>query len=275
MLIGIIGIIVTAFFAWYFWKKRPPHAKEQEKEIAEIKVGINRIIEEVKDIKNYLDGWQKLPLTDEKRITFDKGLKAMKECNWNSAIDTFRGLLSDAKDNKKVALLNLIGNCFFHQGNLDQALGHYKESLDLAREINDKEGESANLGNIGVIYWKRGELDKALEYFEEGLKIDREMNRKEGIAATLGNIGLIYQTRGELDKALKYHEEALRVSKEIGYKEGEAANLGNIGLIYAKKGEKEKALFYFNRALEIFKQIGAQREIVITENNIRKLQKEK
>ena len=235
MLIGIIGIIVTAFFAWYFWKKRPPHAKEQEKEIAEIKVGINRIIEEVKDIKNYLDGWQKLPLTDEKRITFDKGLKAMKECNWNSAIDTFRGLLSDAKDNKKVALLNLIGNCFFHQGNLDQALGHYKESLDLAREINDKEGESANLGNIGVIYWKRGELDKALEYFEEGLKIDREMNRKEGIAATLGNIGLIY----------------------------------------AKKGEKEKALFYFNRALEIFKQIGAQREIAITENNIRKLQEEK
>ena len=275
MLIGIIGIIVTAFFAWYFWKKRPPHAKGQEKEIAEIKVGINRIIEEVKDIKNYLDGWQKLPLTDEKRITFDKGLKAMKECNWNSAIDTFRGLLSDAKDNKKVALLNLIGNCFFHQGNLDQALGHYKESLDLAREINDKEGEATNLGNIGLIYQARGELEKALKYHEEALRVSKEIGYKEGEAANLGNIGLIYQTRGELDKALKYHEEALKIYREMGNKEGEAQDLGNIGLIYAKKGDKEKALFYFNRALEIFKQIGAQREIVIIENNIRKLQEEK
>jgi hypothetical protein len=28
MLIGIIGIIVTAFFAWYFWWRKPPQKEK-------------------------------------------------------------------------------------------------------------------------------------------------------------------------------------------------------------------------------------------------------
>lgn len=188
---------------------------------------------------------------------FIKALEFMKAYKWEEAIALLRVALGETKkESSKAELLNLIGNCFSHQGELEQALGHYAESLDLAKAISDKQGIAANLGGIGQIYRIKGEPDKALEYFEEARGLYRETGNKEGEARQLGNAGSVFRIKGELDKALLYHNDAVKLDKETGNKEGEARQLGNIGLIYKTRKEPDTALKYLQNALDIQQRIG-------------------
>jgi tetratricopeptide (TPR) repeat protein len=322
----IIGIVATVFFglislfAWILPRKAKLHPKDKvidhlkgkietiEKQVKEANENI-KLIEKNLGIQIYADG---LPSADPSVFDpFAKGLKLMTEYKWDEAIAEFREAIKEAKASQLVALYSLIGYCYHLPGKSDLAVENYNKSLNLAREFQDKkgesialdklglvfqdkgdtnkalkyqeyalkivreigvkEGESAVLNNIGVIFENRGNLDKALKCLEDALKISREIGYKIGEAAALGNLGEIYRARRDLDNALKYYENALRINREIGNKEAEASNLNNFGIVFRTKGEKEKALRYYEDALRIFTQIGAQREIEEVKKNIKRL----
>ena len=208
--IGWIGILVAVILFGFAVRWR---IKDEERS--------KRIEEKLEKMGAYLGGIPELPKTNPIRKGFNDAILVMDkagrgEAKYDEAIQIFRKLLPDAEGSQKVALLNLIGLCFHHQSEFDQALGSYKESLELAKEIKDKEGEAVALGNIGAIYQVKEELDKALEYQEKALEINKELGRKEGIAQSLGNIGLIYSDKGELDKALENYNKSLGLFTEMG-----------------------------------------------------------
>jgi tetratricopeptide (TPR) repeat protein len=199
---------------------------------------------------------------------FLEGTKLMTAYKWDEAIAEFTKAMKEAKASQLVALYNLVATCYYTSGRLGLALENYEESLRLARQFGDKQGEGNALGNIGLIYQDKGNLDQALKYLEEALKIHKEIGFKEGEASDLGNIGLIYRTKGDLDEALRYHQDALKIHKEIGFKQGEASALGNIGLIFKAKGELDQALKYLEDALKIHKEIGFREGEASDLNNI-------
>ena len=88
---------------------------------------------------------------------------------------------------------------------------------------------------IGICFWSQSKLIEAHGTFKEGLEIARAIDNRDGISICLGNIGLIYSDKGDLDSALKYLQEALKIHQEVGYKQGEASNLGISGLFTAPK----------------------------------------
>ncbi|MFH0931672.1 MAG: tetratricopeptide repeat protein [Candidatus Zixiibacteriota bacterium] len=164
----------------------------------------------------YVDG---LPSADSSVFDpFAKGLKLMTEYKWDEAIAEFKQSMKEAKASQLVALYSLIGLCYYTPGKLDLALENWNKSLSLSREFNDREGESAVLGNLGIVYRIRGELDKAIKYHEDALKIDREMRNKYGEASDLDNLGSVYEEKGEKEKSFKYYEDALRLFTQIGAK---------------------------------------------------------
>ena len=255
--LGVPAVLI-ALFAWIL-PRRARLRKEDEVRIQNIEKETKEANENIKLIEKhfgipiYVDG-----LTSAPPSVFDpfaKGLKLMTEYKWDEAIDEFKKSMKDAKTSQLVALYNLMGLCYDTPGNLDLALKSYNESLNLAREFNDKVGEAKALGNLGLIYYTRGDLDNALRYHEDALKIDREIGNKEGESQDLGNIGLIYETRGDLDKTLEYQEEALKIDREISNKEGEAQDLENLGSMYQTRGDLDKALKYYEDALKIEKEI--------------------
>ncbi|KPK77586.1 MAG: hypothetical protein AMJ89_02200, partial [candidate division Zixibacteria bacterium SM23_73] len=159
---------------------------------------------------------------------FLEGTKLMTQYKWDEAIAEFQKAMKEAKATQLVALYNLVAICYYTSGRLSLALDNYNESLRLARQFNDKEGEGGALGNVGLIYQDKGDLDKALKYYQEALKIHKEIGFREGEANALGNIGLIYKAKGDLEQALKYYQGALKIHKEIGFRQSEASDLGNI-----------------------------------------------
>jgi tetratricopeptide (TPR) repeat protein len=310
---GFVVAVIAALIALFAWilPRRARLDKSTENKIKAIEKLLKTIANR-SDIQIYVDGLPSAspPVFDP----FAKGVKLMAEYKWDEAIVEFKKSMKEAKDSQLVALYNLIGVCYFTLDKLVLAEENYNNSLTLAREFSDKDGEVGALGNLGLIYHNRGDLDKALEYHEENLKIAREsgINRSEAVALgniglifmhrgdlnqslkchenalkinrvvgnrkdealDLGNIGLIFQCKGDFDNALEYHEKALKINREISNRKDEGLDLFNIGSTFRKRGEKKKALKYFEDALKIFTEIGEQKGIEQTKENIKRLKGE-
>lgn len=172
-------------------------------------------------------------------------------------------------------LHNEIGLLYDSKSQLDKAITHYKEALELYRELNDRGGQATALGNLGIVCGTKGELDKALDYFCQSLQIYRRIGDIEGEAASLINLGMVYVDKDELDKALEYCSQALEMSRRISYIQGEAIALGDIGFIYRGRGDLDKALEHYSKALEIDRRIGYFRGEAAALGNIGVVHKDK
>jgi len=85
----------------------------------------------------------------------------------------------------------------------------------IAREIGDRRGEGADLGNLGLAYSGLGQVEKAIEYYEKALVIAREIGDRRGEGANLGNLGNAYRNLGQVEKAIEYYEQSLMIGREI------------------------------------------------------------
>ncbi len=195
---------------------------------------------------------------DTLKISFERGLLALDNYNWDKAIEFFKTALNEAHDNQLVVLYNMIGLSNYFIGRIDEALANLELAASFAENLQNKEGRSASVGNISIIYRKKGELEKSLKYANEGLKLSEEINNKQYETAHFGNIGLIYQLKGELDTALYFFKKALSIDKAINNRDGEAADLGNIGIVYRLKGDLIQASMNYKKSLDIAIKVGSK-----------------
>ena len=66
-----------------------------------------------------------------------------------------------------------------------------KEQERICRELGNKDGLQACLGNQAVILYARGDLDGAMALMKEQERLCRELGNKDGLQASLGNQALI------------------------------------------------------------------------------------
>ncbi len=166
------------------------------------------------------------------------------------------------------AALNGLGSVFKQKGDLDRALDFYKRSLVLQEEIGDKLNIAKALNNIGLTYENQGELDRTMEYFQRSLTLLEESGQMYVFAVVLLNISILYYRRGELDLALECCQKTLTLFEEFGNKQYIAQTLNNIGSIYFRKGDLGQALEYNKRSLALREEIGNNREISQTLLNL-------
>ena len=86
---------------------------------------------------------------------------------------------------------------------------------------------------------------------QAALQAARQLGDRRGEGAALGNLGLAYADLGQPQRAIDYHEQALVISREIGDRRGEGNALGNLGNAYAALGEVERAIGSYEQALVI------------------------
>jgi len=157
------------------------------------------------------------------------------------------------------AHLGNLGNAYADLGEVRQAIGTFEQALAISREIGDRRGEGNRLGNLGSAYYRLGEVRRAIEYYEQALTLAREVGDRRNEAVHLGNLGLAYADLGEVRRAIEYYERALEIARAIGDRRGEGNALGNLGNAYAALGEVRRAIGTFEQALAIDRAIGDRR----------------
>ena len=149
-----------------------------------------------------------------------------------------------------------LGDIDLIDGNLDDAINKYQQSLTIARNIDDEKGQAnllQQLANIYLYYYR--DLNRAWNYNEQSLEIKRNIGDQIGEGNSIGFKGSIFLARDNYDKALKHFNQSLPIIKKVGNESGIASTLTNIGNTYYCLGELPQAEQCLNEAIEVWESI--------------------
>lgn len=127
---------------------------------------------------------------------------------------------------------NNLGNIYFKQGRLDEAINEYLTALKL-----DPYTEAYK--NLGIAYSKQGRLDEAIKAYLTALKI------RPDDAGSYFNLGFTYFKQGLLNEAIRAYQTVLRLRPnfiEAHY---------YLALTYFKQGRLDEAIKAYQSTLKL------------------------
>jgi tetratricopeptide (TPR) repeat protein len=74
---------------------------------------------------------------------------------------------------------------------LAKAPESYQASLEIDREIGYRQGEANSLGNIGNVYFQQGKLGQALDHYQRARDIFRDIGATIELQTAEKNIALV------------------------------------------------------------------------------------
>ncbi|BAY75426.1 TPR repeat-containing protein [Nostoc linckia NIES-25] len=164
--------------------------------------------------------------------------------------------LCPAEDEQELAsIYHDLGVLKASKGEVDEAFALYNQSLEITQRIGDVQGKAATLHELAIFYENKGEVDEAIALFNQSLEIKERIGYVQGKAATLHRLGMIHANKGEVDEAIALYNQSLEITERIGNVQGKAATLNNLGRIHANKGEVDEAIALYNQSLEITQRI--------------------
>lgn len=144
--------------------------------------------------------------------------------------------------------------------NFKKAIEFYEKSIEIAKNINDKEVEYKCYGNLGTNYFKLTNFDQALKYQKKALEIANELGTLTGKAICYVGLGNVYTALKDFDKAIESYEKAAAMFKELGDRISETECYGNLGHVYFELNNFDKADEYYESSLKIAKDVGHKEE---------------
>jgi tetratricopeptide (TPR) repeat protein/DNA-binding CsgD family transcriptional regulator len=155
--------------------------------------------------------------------------------NFKLALEHFNK--SQENHKRKMAVLNIIGNCFLLKKEIDSAMICYNESLRLAKTAQD----SANvIHNLGMAYLWIHELNNAKQQLFLALNLNSDSVMQSSIYLSISKI---YENRN-IDSAIYFAKlsESLSTIRNDIY--ALSANYKKLSQLEEKNGNYRKALYY-------------------------------
>ena len=150
-----------------------------------------------------------------------------------------------------VELLN-IGRIFELQGELDQALKYYRQSLEISQNAVDGQYRIAECYlAIGGIHLKNKYLLEARAYFTDALNILVKGGHDYRIDFCYSQIGESYFLEEDYDRAIEYFNKSLEISREKGEVATEGDTFLKLSQLHLHQNKIKPAKDYAQTALRI------------------------
>ena len=130
-----------------------------------------------------------------------------------------------------------LGVTYRNLGDYAKAIEYLQQTLNIVREIKDRQGEGNALGGLGNAYSSLGDYAKAIEYLQQQLAIAKEIHNRQEEGNALGSLGVASFSQGNYPKAIEYYQQWLNISREIKDRQGEGLALNNLGVALLASGE--------------------------------------
>jgi predicted ATPase/DNA-binding CsgD family transcriptional regulator/Tfp pilus assembly protein PilF len=155
---------------------------------------------------------------------------------------------------KALALYGL-ATLLAEQGNMEQAVQVQHDSLDLYKELEDRQGISYALTNLASMEQRRGNFDVSKRLLHESIEIKREMGNRLGVAGSLNNLGNALDAQGDYRQAREVYTESLQIMREVGEKRGIAYTLNNLGHVNLRMGDYADAIRQIEESLSVKREL--------------------
>lgn len=150
------------------------------------------------------------------------------------------------------------GNSFSYLSEYDSAIYYYETAGKYFEDMNDGYLLARMYEMEQLVYEKMGQYKKALQHGVKAVTELRTSGDSMDLSRSLLNLGNSYQSSDFPDSALSCYKEALFISKKISYQQGQIANLLGIGNIFFHRYNADMMKPYFEEALTLAKQSGDQ-----------------
>jgi predicted ATPase/serine/threonine protein kinase len=142
------------------------------------------------------------------------------------------------------------------QGDYASADTLISESLDIARQLNDKQGVAVSVNALAVHARDRGDVAVARSLFEDSLVLWRELSDQKAVARSLSNLANIVKLHGDNARARSLYGECLSIFQELGDRTGVAWSMNYQGDVARDQGDSAAARTLYEQGLAIFRELG-------------------
>jgi tetratricopeptide (TPR) repeat protein len=146
-------------------------------------------------------------------------------------------------------VLNNMGKIMKMQGEFEEAINLYTESIKYADLCDNIKGKAYTIGNIGAIHYANGNNNAALECFIKAKVMHKEVNDIFGLTISLNNIGSVYRNLNMLDLALKSYNETYQLCLQNGDLKQQSNSTLKMSIVYGLQKDIQNAIKYGNIAL--------------------------
>jgi CHAT domain-containing protein len=153
-----------------------------------------------------------------------------------------------------------LGGYYTVNGDLTAAERCYQESLEIAENISEEQGQANALQALAQIYSYQGKLDQAWNYNEQSLTLKQRLKDQIGRGNSIGFRGSIYLAQGEYTEALNEFKQSLGIMREIRNYSGEASTLTDIGLALLYLGQIEEAEHNLREGINLWESVRGKLE---------------
>ena len=95
--------------------------------------------------------------------------------------------------------------------------------------ITDPNLNAIHLTSLGLCHYRLGDYRQAIDLHTQALAVARDIGDRQGESASLGNLGLCHEHLGDYRQAIELHTQALAIARDIGDRQGEGAAPGQPG----------------------------------------------
>jgi len=180
---------------------------------------------------------------------FSKSLKLSKKINY--------------KRGNSVAL-STISMYFSTKGEIDDARKKAEASLELGKNIGDKDSIIRSYWALGWALHHKGKHQEAIECGNNSLKYATETGNVEGIYNAHFSLAYFYESDGNLDQALSSVKESVVLCDKLGLGRVRAILRNREANILRIRGNIDEALGLYEENLKIFEEVKEKRRIAYT-----------
>lgn len=156
-------------------------------------------------------------------------------------------------------------------GNIDTAVGYYRQAIAYREAAADLRGLGDSYNNMGIVYKVRGDLDSALAYYQKALQSRIQAGDSQGIADSYGNIGEVQIIQGLYPAALDNYLKAASIYEKINDRYSLTLMWVGIGDIYRLQGQPAEARSYLTRAIPLQESLRAYFPLAAAYNSLANL----
>ncbi len=180
-----------------------------------------------------------------------------------SAVQHYQEALDSCPDSsdsevvgEKAAIMHNVAGIYANQGQVNEAITLYQQSLALQEQIGNVQGKAATLHCMAIIYANQGQVNEAITLYQQSLALQEQIGNVQGKAATLHCMAIIYANQGQVNEAITLYQQSLALNEQIGNVQGKAATLHCMAIIYANQGQVNEAITLYQQSLALNEQIG-------------------
>ena len=149
-----------------------------------------------------------------------------------------------------------IGYSCFQLQRLEEAFGHYKASLDIAKETDDKELAVKASVALGHFDLQRGRHEEALKYYQTGTAIAKENGDRVNEVLASHHVGVCFFRLSQHEKAVDQLLAVCKMVEKGGYNIGSAEANYMLGQCYFfGLGQYDKAERHLKRAVLFYQEL--------------------